>query len=92
MRTKTRAQPLPAQVVEAVANGEADLAVFGINILMDPRLDVVGPLPPAIQREVVYVAGVATGSKDAEAAKGFIAYLRSPAGTAVIKAKGLNPS
>jgi molybdate transport system substrate-binding protein len=92
MRTKTRAQPLPAQVVEAVANGEADLAVFGINILMDPRLDVVGPLPPEIQREVVYAAGVAAGSKDAEAAKAFIAYLRSPAGAAVIKAKGLNPS
>ena len=91
MRTRTKAQPTPAAIVEAVASGEADLAVFGINVLMDRRLDIVGPLPPEIQREVVYVAGVAAGSTEAEAAQAFITYLRSPAGAAVIKANGLNP-
>jgi molybdate transport system substrate-binding protein len=88
---RTKAQPTPAAIVEAVASGEADLAIFGINVLMDPRLEIVGPLPREIQREVVYVAGVAAGSKDAEAAQAFITYLRSPAGAAVIKANGLNP-
>ena len=58
---------------------------------MDPRLEIVGPLPREIQREVVYVAGIAAGSKEAEAAQAFITYLRSPAGAAVIKANGLNP-
>src|ERR1700724_3035715 len=53
MRTKTKAQATPAAIVEAVASGEADLAVFGINVLMDRRLDIVGPLPREIQREVV---------------------------------------
>jgi molybdate transport system substrate-binding protein len=91
MRTRTKAQPTPAAIVEAVASGEADLAVFGINVLMDPRLDIVGPLPREIQREVVYVVGIAAGSKEAEAAQAFITYLRSPAGAAVIKANGLNP-
>jgi molybdate transport system substrate-binding protein len=74
-----------------VASGEADLAVFTINVLTHPRLDIVGPLPREIQREVVYVAGVAAAGKDAEAAQAFITYLRSPAGAAVIKAKGLTP-
>jgi molybdate transport system substrate-binding protein len=91
MRARTKAQPTPAAIVEAVASGEADVALFGINVLMDPRLEIVGPLPREIQREVVYVAGIAAGSKEAEAAQALITYLRSPAGAAVIKANGLNP-
>lgn len=92
MRAKTKAQPGPARIIEAVASGDCDLAVFLINILTDPRLDVVGPFPAEIQREVVYATGVAANSKVPEVAKGFIAYLRSPAAAAVIKAKGMKPS
>ena len=44
-----------------------------------------------MQREVVYVAGVAGNSKELEAAKAFLAYLMSLPAIAVIKAKGLNP-
>jgi molybdate transport system substrate-binding protein len=53
MRTKTKAQGTPGQIIEVVASGEADLAVFTINVLTHPRLDIVGPLPREIQREVV---------------------------------------
>jgi molybdate transport system substrate-binding protein len=91
MKAKTKAQPTPPQVVDAVAKGEAELAIFGLNVLADPRLEVVGPLPAEIQREIVYAAGVAANSKDPGAAKAFITYLMSPAGVAVIKAKGMNP-
>ena len=91
MKAKTKAQPGPVQIIEAVAKGECDLAVFLINVLTDPRLDVVGPFPADIQREVVYVTGIAANSKQPDAAKAFIDYLRSPAAVSVIKAKGMNP-
>jgi molybdate transport system substrate-binding protein len=88
---KTKAQPAPKEIVAAVANGQAELAVFLLNVLIDPRLDIVGPFPAEVQREVVYAAGIATNSKQTEAAKAFAAYLLSPPAIAVIKAKGMNP-
>ena len=91
MKFKTKAQTAPRQIADAVANGQAEIAVFGLNVLIDPRLEIVGPFPAEVQREVVYVAGVAGNSKELEAAKAFLAYLMSPPATVVIKAKGLNP-
>jgi molybdate transport system substrate-binding protein len=91
MRAKTKPQPAPKEIVEAVAKGEAELAVFVLNVLIDPRLDIVGPLPAEVQREVVYTLGIAANSKELELAKAFGAYLMSPPASAVIKAKGMNP-
>jgi len=91
MQAKTKAQPTPKAIVEAVANDDAELAVFLLNVLIDPRLDIVGAFPAEVQREVVYAAGIAADSKQPEAAEAFVTYLLSPPAVAVIKAKGMTP-
>ena len=91
LRPKTKAYPGPAPLVQAVASGEAELGVFLISVLTAPGLDVVGPVPVALNQQIVYTCAVAAGSKDPAAARAFIAFLRSPAAQRVIEAKGLTP-
>jgi molybdate transport system substrate-binding protein len=91
MQRKIKAQPSPSQVVQVVANGDAELAVFLLNVLTAPGLDVVGPLPVEVQKEVVFTAAIAANTKEADAAKAFINYLRTPTSAALIKARGMIP-
>ncbi|MDB5881674.1 MAG: molybdate transporter, periplasmic molybdate-binding protein [Ramlibacter sp.] len=91
IKAKIKPQPGPAQIVEAVAKGDAELGIFLINTITAPGLDVVGPFPAELQQEIVFDAAVAANSKDAQAAKAFISFLQTPAAIMVIKAKGMNP-
>jgi molybdate transport system substrate-binding protein len=91
MKAKTRPQTATGEIVKAVASGDAELGVFLINVLKAPGVELVGPFPAGLQQELVFTAAVAADTKEADAAKAFISFLQTPAATAVIKAKGMEP-
>jgi len=93
MKAKSKPQQVTKGALQAVADGEAELAFFLTTTLLAVRgVELVGPFPPELQRYVVYIAGLSTAAEQLEAAKAMIKFLKSPAAVAVIKAKGMEPA
>ncbi len=81
-----------AEVGRLVATGEVQYGVILVNELMAaPGVEVLGPLPPALQKTTAFHAAVGAASKDAATAKALIQFLRTPSSRAVFKAKGQEP-
>lgn len=89
VRTPQQAKTMPGDMVAA---GKAEIALHQMQELMAvPGIDIVGPLPGALQERFVFSAAIMTQANDVEAAKAFIEFLRTPEARAVIKAKGMEP-
>jgi molybdate transport system substrate-binding protein len=83
-----RGEPVGA----VVARGDAEIGVHQLSELLPVAgIDIVGPLPAELQRTIVYGVSVLPASKQREAAKAFVAFLRSEAAAAIIKKKGMDP-
>jgi molybdate transport system substrate-binding protein len=81
---------VPGQATDSVINGTAAIAITQMSeIMAEPKVELVGPLPAAIQNVTLYSGGVAADSKEPEAAAALMKFLASPATAAVLKAKGL---
>jgi len=91
LRVKT-VKPETESVSEAVAAGDVELGMIVIpNILSVPGAQLVGPIPEEIQSYIVFTAAVAANTANQRAARDLIAFLKSPAAIAAIKAKGMSP-
>ena len=91
IKAKTRVQASPAQIPQAVANGEAEIGVFLANVLIAPGVEFAGPFPGELQQELVFTSALAADTKQSDAAKALIDYLKSQEATAIIKAAGMTP-
>ena len=77
-------------VSDLVKAGEAEIGIHQISeIVGQPGVTLIGPLPAEIQNYTVYAVGVAAGSKEAEAANALIKVLTGPSAAGVLKSKGM---
>jgi molybdate transport system substrate-binding protein len=90
---KDKAKQIPAEpVAGVVARGDAEIGFQQISEMLPvPGVDVVGPLPPELQKITVFAAGIASVAKEPEAGRSLIEFLASPAASAVIIKSGLQP-
>jgi molybdate transport system substrate-binding protein len=90
---KDKARKIPATPVgEIVARGDAEIGFQQISELLPVAgVDIVGPLPPELQKITVFSAGIATVSKEPDAGKALIRFLASPAARAAIVKSGMEP-
>lgn len=90
---RDKSRMIPAEPVGlVVARGEAALGFQQMSELKPiPGIDIVGKLPPDLQKVTIFSAGVVAASKEPDAAKALIAFLASPAAQAAILDSGLEP-
>jgi molybdate transport system substrate-binding protein len=90
---KDKARKIPATPVgEIVARGDAEIGFQQFSEMLPVQgIDIVGPLPPELQKITVFSAGIATVSKEPDAGKALIKFLASPAASAAIIKSGMEP-
>jgi molybdate transport system substrate-binding protein len=73
-----------------VSSGEAEIGLQEVSELMtNPDVEVIGMLPPELQRITVFSAGISASAKQPAAARTLIDFLAAPAATTLYKTKGL---
>lgn len=90
---KGKARQIPAEpVASVVARGEAEIGLQQVSEMLPVKgVDIVGPLPPELQKITVFSAGIVTGAKEPEAGMELIKYLASSAARDAIVKSGMEP-
>jgi molybdate transport system substrate-binding protein len=92
MKPKIRIAQGGAGAMALLAKGDTDIGLTFISeIITEPGVELVGPLPREISTPTALVGFLSTHAKAPEAAKALLQYLSSPEAAAVYKASGMQP-
>lgn len=76
-----------------VARGEVALGFQQLSELIDlPGIDVVGPLPGAVQITTTFSGAVRAGSPQPDAVHALLAFLTAPDAAAAVRRRGMEPA
>jgi molybdate transport system substrate-binding protein len=80
-------------VGERVASGEVELGFQQVSELLAVKgIEVIGPLPEAVQLNSLFAAGIGAGTRRQDAARALIQALRTPHAMDVMRESGLTPA
>lgn len=76
-----------------IANGDVALGFQQLSELLHVEgIDIVGPLPAAVQITTTFSGGVVSASKQPDAARQVLAFMASPAAAGPKKRQGMDPA
>jgi len=76
-----------------IANGTAEIGIQQITeLLATPGIDLVGPLPPALQADIVYAIAPMIAASQPAAADALVKFLTSEAVVPIVRKMGLEPA
>ena len=85
--------PPGVPVGSLVARGDVALGFQQLSELLHVQgIQIVGPLPPAIQITTTFSAGIGAQSQQVDAARALLAYLASPAAEDAKRKQGMTPA
>ncbi len=90
---KGKARMIPAEPVgEVVARGDAQLGFQQISELKPiSGITLLGPVPPPLQLDTIFSAGVLADSQEKEAARSLVHFLAAPTAATAIVNSGMEP-
>jgi molybdate transport system substrate-binding protein len=90
LKDRITVAPVGVPVGSLVAKGDIDLGFQQLSELGGDGIEVVGPLPPAIQMMTTFSGGVAAASTQPDAARALLAFMGSPALASIKQAHGMD--